>query len=426
MNDSEKGFVQSVGISSQYELAIQLVKLEWLDDYLARDIYEIVRDYGNKNIYPRLLERGSQRAGEYIQIIGGEFIGADPWEYAPALEAQFIIRELDKAWKQSKQAGHATEQLFSLRGKLDEIAEGLAGSYSDPYERAIEALTNGGEVIATGIGDLDRVVRMRPGNLIVLAARPGVGKSAGVVTLGRRFVKRGIPVELFEAEMTEEETIARYAAAECGIENMDILSNVDPETKARALSQSEEDRIIATYRELRASGLLIVTDASGMDCEELGHRIATSRAKVCGVDYIQLIKAIEAKGKTREQEVGQISRTLKRAAKRGKKVVIAAAQINRDNKEGRRRPVIADLRESGAIEQDMDVGIFLHLNTNDQSVDSYITEHEAMGNDVLPVEWIVAKNRSGRLKIITMIFDKRYQKFEAKESFRHEPQDLQF
>ena len=117
---------------------------------------------------------------------------------------------------------------------------------------------------------------------------------------------------------------------------------------------------------------------------------------------------------------------MKRAAKRGKKVVIAAAQINRDNKEGRRRPVIADLRESGAIEQDMDIGIFLHLNTNDQAVDSYVTEHEAMNNDILPVEWIVAKNRSGRLKIITMIFDKRYQKFEARESFRREPEQTAF
>jgi replicative DNA helicase len=193
-----------------------------------------------------------------------------------------------------------------------------------------------------------------------------------------------------------------------------------------ALSPQDESRVIELYRRLRDSGLLILTDASGMDCEELGHRIATSRAKVCAVDYMQLVKAIEAKGKSREQEVGQISRALKRAAKRGKKVVIAAAQINRDNKENRRRPVIADLRESGAIEQDMDVGIFLHLNTNDQSVDSYITEHDVMGNDVLPVEWIVAKNRSGRLKIITMMFDKRYQRFGGREQYRHEPRQTNF
>lgn len=235
---------------------------------------------------------------------------------------------------------HVADVLPQVRGQLHERQErgGVAG-------------------LSTGFGSLDRLLAgLTPGQLVILAGRPGMGKSALAQAIVLHNVLESRPAMIFSLEMSSAEWTQRMAMAHASIDS----------NKARRglLSESEWSRFTMTENRLRRVPLFI--DATpGLTPEALRAKARRTHARhglrLLVVDYLQLMRG-GAPGDSPEQVVGEASRSLKELAKELGIPVIACAQLNREveRRGGDKRPIIADLRQSGQIEQDADVIAFLY------------------------------------------------------------------
>jgi len=242
-----------------------------------------------------------------------------------------------------------------------------------------------GEVagIRTGFHDLDELLDggAKKEQLIIVAARPGVGKTSLGLNIGLDAAKRGLPVTVFSLEMSSAQLTDRLIAQMCNISTKRFVGA----KRQERLKPEEVDRVQRSVEQLRSLDFYI-DDDPGLD--ELSLLSKGRRAKLkfdtqlIIVDYLQLMSG---RGATREQEVTNISHAMKRMARELQVPVIAMAQLNRDaEKRANKRPTLADLRESGSIENDADVVIFIYR-------DDY---HDA-GVAVGEAELIVGKNRQG-------------------------------
>lgn len=222
--------------------------------------------------------------------------------------------------------------------------------------RRVATSVDGVTGVPSGLKDLDEVTGgWQPGNLIYTAARPGDGKTAIDLFFARNAAKAGVPVVFFTLEMTAREVGDRWMLSEC---------DVDPLAwKQGRLSEADMQQARLTAQ--RMSTLPIrVDDTPGICIDEICLTAKSLYAKgQCGlviVDYLQLCRAME-QGRIREQEVAECSRKLKALARRLSCPVIVSSQLNRQS-EGRAGlvPRLADLRESGSIEQDADIVILLY------------------------------------------------------------------
>lgn len=226
----------------------------------------------------------------------------------------------------------------------------------DGAVKRVEQSVDGVTGVPTGLTELDRVTGgWQPGNLIYTAARPGDGKTAIDLFFARHAAKAGVPVVFFTLEMTAREVGDRWMLSEC---------DIDPLAwKQGRLSPEDMDKARRTAEAM--SHLPIhVDDTPGICIDEICLTAKSLRAKgQCGmviVDYLQLCRAME-QGRIREQEVAECSRKLKALARALQCPVIVSSQLNRQS-EGRvaQLPRLADLRESGSIEQDADIVILLY------------------------------------------------------------------
>lgn len=211
--------------------------------------------------------------------------------------------------------------------------------------------------IPTGYYDLDDCLKgMDAGQLLVLAARPRVGKTALALSIAANVASRTGPVLFFSLEMTRRELLQRWASAETGVPGSVFR---DPRTATR------EDYAAVTEAFGRLSAIpLRVRDRTPAT---IGDLCAVARAehmrrgvRLVVVDYLQLAKPDTERPTNREAEVAEVSRGLKSLAKELSVPVLALAQLNRESARAKRRPGLEDLRESGQIEQDADVVMFLH------------------------------------------------------------------
>jgi replicative DNA helicase len=425
----EHKFIASLILSDDPAPALAGCKPEWLADPLARKVFDIALEHGAEDIIPKIYEFMPGDAGRVVAFL--DLAEAGPQRMIGAIRSAHILRAVESAVASAGKHASGPERLIVLRESLENIAdEALRLEVGNPFSRAIEALQTGARAIRTHIPGIDHNVKMRPGNMVVIAARPRTGKTAMGTTIARMMTRRARTVDFYSAEMDDVEILARIAASSAMIENSRIIGHGDPETPRESLTPEEFESVVAVYRQMEQEGRLRVVNAAGMHAGEIAHRIATSSAEVAIVDYIQLIEG-DTSG-TREQEVASVSRSLKRAAMRGRKLVIALAQLNRSVENEKRRPQLSDLRESGAIEQDADSVLLMHVNTHDtRQTESFIDSVEAAGAADIPVEVIVAKARHGRAGIITLRFDKRTQRFYEQEMrmptetrlfHEHEPQ----
>jgi replicative DNA helicase len=212
--------------------------------------------------------------------------------------------------------------------------------------------------VPTGFMHLDSISKgLRPGQLVVVAARPGMGKSAFMNQVLEHAAQNGCPGLLFSLEMLAEEVGLRSIAAE-GV-NLNMLQNGKP-------------TVLDWSRMNEAGARLIERDITTVDIGSLSLERLRSTAKrwrmsrscehaIIAVDYLQLVKTPASKDQSREQQVAEVSRTLKEIAQDLRVPVLAVAQLNR-NVESRQSkiPGLGDLRESGQIEQDADIVMFLH------------------------------------------------------------------
>ena len=273
----------------------------------------------------------------------------------------------------------------------------------------VERLAKGEEDekgIESGYKVLDKVLTgFNKGNLIIIGARPAMGKTNIALNFARNVTMlKGKTAVLFSLEMSKEEIAERLLAMDSGIENGKFRSGELNKEDWTALGES-----IGRYSMTN----VYIDDTSNLTVPLLKSRVRrVPHADIVFIDYLGLLTS-SAKKENRVQEISSITRELKIMAKELGVPVVVCAQLNRGSAEGRaRKPVLTDLRESGSIEQDADVVLFLHR-------DYYYTEpgsepsEDAQDVDPTAAELIIAKNRHGGLDSIKLHFDGEHSKFTA-------------
>ena len=242
--------------------------------------------------------------------------------------------------------------------------------------------------LSTGFPSIDSVLLgMRGGQLILLAARPSVGKTALALCMCIRIAAGGVPVLFVSLEMTRDELLGRAVSVVSGVPYAYILK------PPPNLSAAVRNKVGRTARNIEGIPLY-VSDPPTMTASELSAHVRAEHARrkiqLVVVDYAQLVKP-DAPRAQREQEVREVADALKALAKSLNVPVIALAQLNREVEKRSREPVLADLRESGALEQNADVVAFLHVD------DDTAKEYARKGPmECREVDMIFRKVRSGQ------------------------------
>lgn len=322
-----------------------------------------------------------------------------------------------------------TTDVFDLlddaEGKLFEVTQGNLKKGAEDAETLVQkAITKIQEIsnqegmsgMATGFSKLDALTSgWQPSDLIIIAARPGMGKTAFVISMAKNMaIDFNQPVALFSLEMSSVQLITRMISSETGLTSEKLRKgNLEPHeweqlnVKVKKLSDAPifiDDTPALSIFDLRAKARRLVSQ----------HGV-----KILVIDYLQLMTAGGAGG-NREQEISMISRNLKALAKELNIPVIALSQLSRavETRGGSKRPLLSDLRESGAIEQDADIVSFIfrpeYYGMTEWDDDDH-TPCEGQG------EFIVAKHRNGGLDNIRLKFIGHLAKFaDLEEGFSSE------
>lgn len=258
---------------------------------------------------------------------------------------------------------------------------------------------------STGFTDFDQITTgLHEDNLIIIAARPAMGKTAFALNIAQNVAKSSDKaVAIFSLEMGAESLVERMLSAEGLIPSYHVRTG--------NLSESEWRRMISAQERL-ARGKIFIDDTAGIRISEIRSKAKRLAQENGGlglivIDYLQLI---EGRGReNRQQEVSEISRQLKIIAKELKVPVIALSQLSRGvDRRNDKRPILSDLRESGSIEQDADIVAFLYK-------EAYYKRDEQEEPDNV-TELILEKNRHGSLGTVQLYFLKEYAKFANKEA----------
>ena len=266
--------------------------------------------------------------------------------------------------------------------------------------------------IPTGFNQLDKLTMgWQKSDLVIIAARPAMGKTAFVLSMAKNIaINYEKPVAVFSLDMSNVQLVNRLIVNVCQIKGESI--------KSGRLTDDEWDRLDSKIKDLYDAPIY-VDDTPSLSVFELRTKarrlVREHDVNLLIIDYLQLMNASGMNFGSREQEVSMISRSLKGLAKELNIPIIALSQLNRgvESRQGNegKRPQLADLRESGAIEQDADIVCFIHRPEYYR-----ITEDES-GNSLIGVaEIIIAKHRNGPTGIASMRFDNEYARFENLEA----------
>jgi replicative DNA helicase len=275
----------------------------------------------------------------------------------------------------------------------------------DLLDRVQEMADNPNDVtgVPTGFYDLDRMTAgFQAGDLIVLAARPSMGKTALAINIAEHVaLNEGLPVAVFSMEM---------GAAQLAVRIVGSIGRIDQgHLRTGKLTDEEWPRLTEAIERLRTISLHI-DESAGLTSSELRAN-ARRLSRQCGklglivVDYLQLMSGSSSDGENRATELGEISRGLKMLARELQCPVIALSQLNRSvEQRPDKRPMMSDLRESGAIEQDADIIMFIYR-------DEYYTKDACKEPGVAEV--IIAKQRNGPTGVVKLAFLRQITKFES-------------
>src|SRR5690606_27616582 len=282
------------------------------------------------------------------------------------------------------------------------IAENVFQKIQDFAKRDSHALTG----LSTGFRDLDNITSgLQPSDLIIVAARPSMGKTALCLNIAQRAALREKAiVAVFSLEMSKEQLVMRMLSAQASVDarslRLGMLSHKDWGRLAESIADLPETKRFIddppgiSVLEMRAKLRRLAVEQGGID--------------LVVVDYLQLMGGGTRRNENRQQEVSQISRDLKALAKEFNAPVVALSQLSRAP-EARNppRPMMSDLRESGSIEQDADVVAFIYRE------DYYAKSEDDIPEDRKNIaEIIIAKQRNGPTDTIKMAFLKQFTRFE--------------
>lgn len=260
--------------------------------------------------------------------------------------------------------------------------------------------------VATGFVDLDyKTAGLHNSDLVLIAARPAMGKTAFAVNIATNAAVRGnVPVAMFSLEMSKEQLVNRILCSEAMVDS----------NKVRTGKIEDEDWIkIAGAIGPLSEAQMFIDDTPGISINEIRAKCRKLKLEknigLVVIDYLQLVQGTGKRGSSREQEISEISRSLKILAKEIEVPVIALSQLSRAV-EARpdHRPMLSDLRESGSIEQDADIVMFLYR-------DDYYNEDSEKKNQA---EVIIAKQRAGSTGTVDLAWLGQYTKFANLDKYR--------
>ncbi len=338
--------------------------------------------------------------------------------YARIVKEKSLLRHLIHATHAIQQTALEAEEdadavLDRAESSIFQIAEdrvrvGLVAMrdvVEENFERLERVITEGKRItgLATGYTDLDNLTSgLQPSELIILAARPSVGKTAFALNIAENVaLPQHPPVAIFSLEMSKESLLMRLLASRARVDAHKFRTG--------HLSRDDWRQMTKTLGDL-SSAPLWIDDSGSATVSEIGakaRRLKRDRGlSLVIVDYLQLIAA-RGRFSNRNEEVTSITRGLKGLAKELKVPVLVLSQLTRAPEREERRPQLADLRESGAIEQDADVVLFIHRpNLFKKKTD---VDEDERG----VTELIIAKQRNGPVDRIPLAFLSRFTRFES-------------
>jgi replicative DNA helicase len=374
-----------------------------------------------------------RKMGE-LEIVGGAYYisyltnrvasSANIQFHARIISQKHILRELIRISSDTiREAYEESTDVFDLLDKAERdlftVAQGnIRKEYdtmSDVIKQAIENIeaakknVDGVSGVPTGFNALDRITSgWQKSDMIIIAARPGMGKTAFVISMARNIaVDFKLPVAIFSLEMSSIQLVNRLISGETGIKGEKIRKG--------NLEDHEFTQLHTRIKDLSKAPIFI-DDTPSLSVFELRAKARRLKSKhdiqLIIVDYLQLMTAGSDKG-NREQEISTISRSIKTIAKELNIPIIALSQLSRavETRGGDKKPMLSDLRESGAIEQDADIVSFIYRP------EYYDLDQDEEGNSLLGIgQVIIAKHRNGALDTVSLKFVKDFAKFENLES----------
>jgi len=317
----------------------------------------------------------------------------------------------------SQEAGDLRELVDEAERRIFQIAQkkrtGELKGMTELMEGALELLekmsasSTGITGLSTGFVDLDnQLTGLHPGELIILAARPGIGKTSLAMNMALHAAKaENKSVGIFSLEMPATQLILRLLATSARVDMKKL--------RGGRLTQHDQEKLQEAANELYNLKLFI--DESGalgsFDLRAKARRLKQRQPdlSLIVIDYLQLMHQ-SGRVESRQLEVSEISRSLKQLAKELELPIIALSQLNRKVEERKGgKPMLSDLRESGAIEQDADVVMFIHRDDSGEEDGA----PQPM-RSVMPVELIIAKQRNGPVGSIDLMFLSEYTRFESR------------
>ena len=387
-----------------------------------------------------LLTVSSQlRKKEKLESVGGEFYlvqlsqrvasSAHIEFHARIILQKFIQRSLIRISNEIiessyKESTDVFDLLDEAESKLYDVTQGnIKNSSKSAQNLVMEAKKKIEEIsrqdglsgISTGFEKLDKLTSgWQPSDLIIIAARPGMGKTALTLSMARNIaVIKQIPVAFFSLEMSSIQLITRLISSETGLSSEKLRTG--------KLADHEWQQLNIKITDLEKAPLFIddTPSLSIFDLRAKARRLSSQHGiKLIIVDYLQLMTAGSSNNKygNREQEISTISRNLKALAKELDIPVIALSQLSRavETRGGTKRPMLSDLRESGAIEQDADIVSFIY-RPEYYNIDEWDDDDHSPSEG--QAELIIAKHRNGGLNNIRLKFIGHLGKFEDIETF---------
>ena len=334
-------------------------------------------DYHARIVAQKYIQRQMISYASHIQNKAYES-GADILELLNSAESELFQISEGNVKKETTKIENIIQQAIAQIEEASKRDDGLSGAPSG--FTALDRLTSG----------------WQPSDLVILAARPSMGKTAFVLSMMRNMaVEHKVPVVMFSLEMSNVQLINRLIVAETGLSSDKI--------KTGKLQNYEWEQLDYKIKDLTEAPIF-VDDTPALSVFEFRSKARRLKMqhdiKLIIIDYLQLM-TIGGDAGSREQEVSMISRTLKGIAKELNVPIIALSQLNRsvEMRTGDKRPQLSDLRESGAIEQDADIVMFIHRP------ERYGLTEDAEGNSTRGIaELIVAKHRNGAVDTVRLKF----------------------
>ncbi len=351
------------------------------------------------------------------QIVDTVPMAVNASHYAKIVKDKAILRVL------IEKSSHITEKCFDDRGDVDEIIDFAETSiFKVSEKKTVKAFTTIKKLVnenfntleerqnsdsqftgvPTGFSKLDEITSgLQPSDLIILAARPSMGKTAFALNIARNVaVDANVPVAVFSLEMANDQLSMRLLTSEARVNSARL--------KGEGFLNPDDWNRLTDSAEVLSNAPIFIDDSGYITAMEI--RAKTRRLKMehnlglIIIDYLQLMKGSSSGGDRRDLEIAEISRSLKMLAKELQIPVIALSQLNRMlEQRNNKRPMLSDLRESGALEQDADIVAFIYRD------EVYNKEDE---NNKGTAEIILAKHRNGEVGTVHLTFMGQFTRFE--------------